>query len=56
MYDVLDSKTKNKAAVSKPNGAAKARDEARKRLIAAKKAMKQRRNSETEDVIFVKAS
>jgi len=37
-----------------PDGKAKARDDARKRLMAAKRAMRQRRDSESGDMIFVK--
>ena len=50
---IAESKQKSKAANSKQNASAKARDEARKRLMAAKKAMRGRRNSESEDVIYV---
>ncbi|XP_067929335.1 uncharacterized protein [Watersipora subatra] len=53
---LAENKNKAKTSTTKPAGAAKARDEARKRLMAAKKAMKERRNSETDDVIFVMAN
>jgi len=51
----LEPRVKNKST-TKATSATKARDEARKRLMAAKKAMKERRNSETDDVIYVSSS
>lgn len=49
-----DAKPAKAKPANKPTSGAKAsRDEARKRIMAAKKAMRQRKRSESDDVIFV---
>jgi len=52
--DTPNAKPAKAKPANKPTSGAKAsRDEARKRIMAAKKAMRQRKRSESDDVIFV---